>query len=71
MAKNSHYSPKLSRFIVSVLYHQAKAKKVPMTTLTDQLLRSALENTDAWKTAESLRVAEEPSVNPNAKIKAA
>ena len=61
MAKLSHYSPQLSRFIVSVLYHQAKAKKIPMTKLTDQLLRTALENTEAWKTAELLRVAEESS----------
>ena len=62
MAQYRHYSPKLSRFIVSVLYHQAKAKKIPMTKLTDQLLRTALKNTEGWKTAEFLRVAESTSV---------
>ena len=35
MAKHRHYSPSLSRFLVKVLYHEAKARKLPMTKLTD------------------------------------
>lgn len=54
MAKASHYSPRLSRFLVSVLYHHAKAKKIPMTKLADNLLRQSLVDTDAWKLAETL-----------------
>jgi len=50
----SHYSPRLSRFLVSVLYHHAKTLKIPMTKLTDQLLRQSLVNTDAWRLAETL-----------------
>ncbi len=53
MAQPRHYSPALSRFMVSVLYHEAKARKLPMTKLTDQLLRQALMNSHGWKTAES------------------
>jgi hypothetical protein len=59
-----HYSPPLSRFIVSVLYHEAKARKIPMTQLTDSLLRKSLVDTAGWKTAESMRVAEETSTVP-------
>lgn len=55
MAKHSHYSPALSRFIVSVLYHEAKARSIPMTKLTDQLLRQALIDSQGWKTAESTK----------------
>lgn len=38
--------------MVSVLYHEAKVRKIRMTKLTDQLLREALMNTPGWKTAE-------------------
>ena len=58
-----HYSPAISRFLVSALYHEAKARKIPMTKLTDDLLRQGLTGTAGWKTAESLKVAEEPSNN--------
>ena len=60
MARPRHYSPALSRFLVSVLYHEAKARKIPMTKLVDGLLRQSLAGTDGWRTAESLRVAESP-----------
>jgi hypothetical protein len=46
--------------MVSVLYHEAKRKKMPMTKLTDHLLRHALDGSDGWKEAESLRIAESP-----------
>lgn len=58
-----HYSPALSRFLVSALYHEAKARKIPMTKLTDNLLRQSLTGTEGWKTAESLKVAEESNNN--------
>ena len=54
MPRSRHYSPVISRFLISVLYHEARARKIPMTKLTDQLLRQALMNSDGWRTAESL-----------------
>ena len=56
MPKFRHYSPQLSRFVVSVLYHEAKARKVPMTKLTDSLLRQCLIGSESWQRAESLKV---------------
>ena len=60
MPRSRHYSPAISRFMVSVLYHEAKERKVPMTRLTDQLLRQSLVNSEGWRQAESLKIAESP-----------
>lgn len=38
-----HYSPKLSRPLVSKLYHAAKEKHVPMTVLADQIMSAGLD----------------------------
>lgn len=64
MPRPRHYSPQLSRFMVSVLYHEAKARKIPMTKLTDQLLRQSLSESAGWREAESLKVAESPPPYP-------
>lgn len=61
MPRFRHYSPQLSRFVVSVLYHEAKRRKIPMTRLTDDLLRQSLSGSESWQKAESLRVAESPT----------
>ena len=61
MPRPKHYSPQLSRFMVSVLYHEAKARKMPMTKLTDMLLRRSLVDSEGWQKTESLRLAEEPT----------
>jgi hypothetical protein len=37
-----HYSPKLSRPVISKLYYAAKEKNVPMTVLADELVAKAL-----------------------------
>lgn len=47
MARPKHYSPQISRFLVSVLYFEAKARKIPMTKLTEELLKQALMNKHA------------------------
>ena len=60
MARPRHYSPQLSRFLVSVLYHEAKRRKIPMTKLTDDLLRQALQGSPGWTQATNLTVAEDP-----------
>ena len=33
MTKARHYSPRISRFLVGVLYHEAKSRRIPMTKL--------------------------------------
>lgn len=64
MARATHYSPRISRFLVSVLYHEAKLRKIPMTKLTDELLRQQLISSRGWEKAEELRVAENPPSYP-------
>jgi hypothetical protein len=51
MSRPTHYSPPLSRFIVSALYHEAKHRRMPMTRLADQLLHQALMGTTGWRIA--------------------
>jgi len=36
------YSPKISEDLVPVLYHTARARRMPMTKLVDKLIRKAL-----------------------------
>jgi hypothetical protein len=52
MAKQTHYSPQLSRLNVCALYHEAKSKGVPMTKLADELLAKALADSESWTKAE-------------------
>ncbi len=59
MAKHRHYSPQLSRFVVSLLYHEAKRQKIPMTKLTDHLLLQSLCGSEAWHTAPEIRSTED------------
>ena len=66
MLKPRHYSPQLSRFMVSVLYHEAKARKIPMTKLADTLLRQCLVHSSGWQIAESFRVAEQTPTRQSA-----
>jgi len=42
MPKSKHYSPQLSRELVSKLYRQAKSERIPMTVLANQLVEEAL-----------------------------
>ncbi len=37
-----HYSPQLDRDLISILYHEAKTRRIPMTRLANQLIRAAL-----------------------------
>ena len=38
------YSPQLSREVVSRLYHKAKAERISMTLLVNQLIEETLES---------------------------
>jgi hypothetical protein len=53
--------PKISRFLVSVLYHEARSRRVPMTQLTESLLRESLEGSQSWRTAEASFIQEAPA----------
>ena len=59
MPNNRSYAPRISRFLVSVLYNEAKRRGIPMTTLTDELLRQQLVGTPAWEESQGMRGAEE------------
>jgi len=64
MAQARYYSPQISRFLVSVLYHEAQRRQIPMTRLTDELLRQQLSGCESWEMAKSLRIAEDtPTYN--------
>jgi len=60
MPNPRYYSPRISRFLVSVLYHEAKRRGIPMTKLTDELLKLQLVGSESWDEAQGMRVAEEP-----------
>ena len=62
MPNQRHYSPKISRFLVSVLYHEARRRNIPMTKLTDELLRQQLAESPSWQMAQESRIAEESPV---------
>lgn len=59
-----HYVPAIRRFLVSVLYHEARVRKVPMTVLTNQLLEQSLVDTAGWKQAEEAMRLQEPKPPP-------
>lgn len=59
MARARHYSPQISRFLVSVLYHEAQRRCIPMTKLTNELIRQQLSGSESWHKAQELTVAEE------------
>ena len=42
MAYAKYYSPRLDRDLVTRLYHEAKAQRVPMTVLTNRLVTEGL-----------------------------
>jgi hypothetical protein len=56
----------ISRFVVSILYHEAKHRRIPMTKLTDDLLVEALRATPGWHTATSLQISDQPIANNQA-----
>ena len=48
-----HYTPPLSRFIVRALFHEAKARGIPMTRLANDLVEAGLKETPGWKEAQA------------------
>ena len=51
--QQKHYTPPLSRFNVCALYHEAKARGVPMTRLANSLVEAGLKESPGWKEAQA------------------
>lgn len=60
MAYARYYSPRLDRDLISSLYHTAKRRRVPMTTLASALVREGLARLSGSDECESASVREEP-----------
>ena len=52
MSRPKHYSPEIKRFLVSVLYHEAQVRQIPMTVLANHLLANGLKDSVGWDLAE-------------------
>jgi hypothetical protein len=48
-----HYTPPLSRFLVCALYHEAKARTIPMTQLANNLVEAGLKEGPGWQKAQA------------------
>ena len=48
-----HYVPAIDRFVVKVLFHEARHRGIPMTRLVDELLRAALKGSAGWNLARA------------------
>ena len=63
MPKPQYYSPAIERFLVSVLYHEARHRRIPMTQLANEILKTGLANSTGWQLAmRSLQVPNKQSV---------
>lgn len=61
MTTHRYYSPRIDRALITRLYHAAKARRVPMTVLTNQLLDHGLAQAEELLSPpESLTVREDP-----------
>ena len=60
MPQARYYSPRLDRDLISPLYHTAKRRRVPMTTLTSALVREGLARLSGSDGIESMILREEP-----------
>ena len=61
MSRPSHYSPMIERFLVSVLYHEARRRQVPMTRLTNEIIKQALTDSPGWQVASQALESPPPS----------
>jgi hypothetical protein len=55
MPRSDHYSPEIDRFLVSCLYHEARERRMPMTRLVNELLRTALDDSVGWRRAKEAK----------------
>ena len=68
MAQLKYYSPQLARALISPLYHEAKAQRIPMTVLASRLVQEGLARLVAGESEGSREVvAEEPPAHSRPK----
>jgi hypothetical protein len=48
-----HYTPPLNRFLVCALHHEAKARKIPMTRLANEIVQAGLKDSPGWMMAQA------------------
>ena len=63
MAHPRYYSPRLDRDLVSRLYHQARAERMPMTALASRLVREGLASKEC-RTTGGVVAEEPPAIDP-------
>jgi hypothetical protein len=66
MGNARYYSPRLDRDLISRLYHQAQAERVPMTALASRFVREGLRRKDR-ETTDAL-AKEPPAADPGEPI---
>ena len=65
MARPRYYTPQLDRDLVALLFHAAKARRIPMTRLASSLVREGLVRLGESASDWSAVVREEPpAVDP-------
>jgi hypothetical protein len=60
MMRNRYYTPQLDRDLVTLLYHTARSRRVPMTRLASALVREGLARLEESSATESTIVREDP-----------
>ena len=60
MAQTRYYTPRLERDLITLLYHAAKARRIPMTRLASSLVREGLARLDTSEREESPALREVP-----------
>jgi len=51
MPRPLYYSPAIERFLVSVLYHEARHRNIPMTQLANEIVKNGLADSTGWQLA--------------------
>jgi hypothetical protein len=59
-----YYSPRIDRDLVSLLFHSAKARRIPMTRLASSLVREGLARMERPEDATSIVCEEPPALDP-------
>ena len=57
--RNRYYTPQLDRDLVTLLYHTARSRRVPMTRLASALVREGLARMESSSATESTIVREQ------------
>lgn len=58
--RSRYYTPQLDRDLVTLLYHTARSRRMPMTRLASALVREGLARMETSSAAERAIVREDP-----------